>query len=315
MGTENIARIACIGGANVDRKASSIEKIRLYSSNPVTMTESCGGVARNVAENISRLGGRPHLFSCVGGDPEGTWLRSELTRGGIDAGGVQVLIGERTGTYTALLDVDGEMIVSMADMSIYETMTADWIDAKWADIAASGAAFADTNLPEAGLARLIQRCHAAGLPLYIDPVSSAKARKLPKRLDGVDTLFPNREEAEQLAGMKIEGTEGCRAACERIRQRGARRIVLTLGEEGLFYYDSDSSNGLLPPYRATPQDVTGAGDALAAAALLGLEEGESLEAACKLGLAAASLTVQSKETVSRRLERKQLLLIIKEQTQ
>lgn len=303
-------RIACIGGANVDRKACSVEKVRLYSSNPVAMTESCGGVARNVAENLSRLGWQPRIFTCVGGDPEGAWLRSELLRGGIDVEGAQVLIGERTGTYTALVDVDGEMIVSMADMSIYETMTAEWIDAKWPDIAASDAAFVDTNVSESGLARLIERCRKTGHPLYVDPVSSVKASKLPGPLYGVDTIFPNREEAEQLAGMEIADAAQCRAAGERIRERGAKRVVITLGEQGVYYIAAEG-HGLLPPYLSTLQDVTGAGDALAAATLFGLLRGESLENACRLGLAAASITVQSKDTVSRRLGKEQIYEIVK----
>ncbi|MCK9906799.1 PfkB family carbohydrate kinase, partial [Frankia sp. Cpl3] len=62
------ALLTCIGGANLDRKARSKEKVRLHSSNPVSISESCGGVARNVAENLGRLGCNTSLITCVGED-------------------------------------------------------------------------------------------------------------------------------------------------------------------------------------------------------------------------------------------------------
>ena len=66
--------IVCIGGANTDRKARSNQKVRLYSSNPVKTTEVCGGVARNFAENLSRLGYNTSLMTSIGDDKEGNWM-------------------------------------------------------------------------------------------------------------------------------------------------------------------------------------------------------------------------------------------------
>ncbi|HZG85504.1 carbohydrate kinase family protein [Paenibacillus sp.] len=303
-------RIACIGGANVDRKARTIEKTRLYTSNPVTVSESSGGVARNVAENLSRLGCRPEMFTCVGEDKEGFWLRSDMELDGIDTAGVVTTKGGRTGTYTALLDNDGEMIVAMADMAIYDEMTESWLERRWPRIESCDAVFADTNLPAPTLRYAIERCAAEGRLLAIDPVSSAKAAKLPPRLDGVELLFPNREEAEALTGLPARTPEECRAVCERLRERGARRVVLTLGEEGVYYSEPDAF-GSLPPYPAEVADVTGAGDALTAATLFALLQGATLADACRYGLAAASLTVRTTDTVCRTLRFEQLESIVK----
>ncbi len=303
--------IVCIGGANLDRKALGKQELRLHSSNPVTVTESWGGVARNVAENLGRLGCHTSLLTCLGDDHEGKTLLQETKLLGVDVSGTWILPGERTGTYTALLDPDGEMMISMANMDIYDRFTPEMLAERWSHIAAAKAVFADTNLPAESLQYLIERCRAEGIPLYIDPVSSAKAAKLPERLDGVETIMPNREEAEILAGMKIESLDDCRIACEQIRKRGVRSVVVTLGEEGICYATEDGWKHLQP----TPVvivDVTGAGDSFAAGFLYGMAAGEAFDRACKLGLTAANLTLQTERSVSSLLQAERLYQMIDE---
>lgn len=301
--------IVCIGGANLDRKALGKQKLRLQSSNPVTVTESWGGVARNVAENLGRLGCHTSLITCLGDDHEGKSLLQETKLLGVDMSGTWILPGERTGTYTALLDTDGEMIVSMANMDIYDRFTPDLLAERWSHVAAAKAVFVDTNLPADSLRYLIERCRAEGVPLYIDPVSAAKAAKLLERLDGVQTIMPNREEAEVLANMTIESLDDCRIACEQIRKRGANSVVVTLGEEGVCFAEEAGWQHLQPP-SVEIVDVTGAGDSFAAGFLYGIAAGETFDRACKLGLAAANLTLQTERSVSPLLQAERLYQMI-----
>ncbi len=305
--------IACIGGANLDRKARGKQKVRLHSSNPVTITESCGGVARNIAENLGRLGCNTSLISCIGDDKEGGWILQETKKHGVDVSQVWVLPAQRTGTYTALLDIDGEMIVSLANMDIYDKLVPEMFAEKWSHIAAAQAVFLDTNVPEECIRYVIRRCTAENIPLYIDPVSSAKAEKLPERLDGVEAILPNREEAEWLAGMSIESLDDCAKACRIIRERGVRHVVVTLGEEGVFYSSETVEEHMLP-YETEVVDVTGAGDAFASGLLFGIVNGETFPQACRLGLAAATLTLQTEHSVSPLLHADHLYTFVKERT-
>jgi pseudouridine kinase len=304
-------RIVCIGGANLDRKARGKQKVRLHSSNPVTITESCGGVARNIAENLGRLGSSVTLISCVGEDKEGEWILQETKRHGVDVSQVWRLPARRTGTYTALLDIDGEMVVSLANMDIYDALTPEMFADKWSHIAAARAVFLDTNLPADCLAYIIERCRTENIPLFVDPVSSAKARKLPERLDGVDAILPNREEAELLAGMPIASVEECAEACRRIRERGVKRVVVTMGEQGVYYQSAEQAEHLAP-YPTDVVDVTGAGDAFASGLLYGIVNGESFGQACRLGLAASALTLQTEQSVSPLLQPEQLAQTVRQ---
>lgn len=288
--------ILCVGGANIDRKAKTKEDVRFYSSNPVTIREACGGVARNVAENLRMLDCNVSLLSAVGEDKEGEWLLADAKRKGIDVSSVWQLPAERTGSYTALLNGKGEMVVSMADMHIYERVSPEMLEEKWPHFMAAQAVFLDTNLPSVCIESILMRCSQQHIPVFIDPVSSAKASKLPADLTAVDVLLPNREEAEVLAGMRIESLQDCQQACRRLHDRGVNRVVITRGVEGV-YYSAAEGSGHLPSLTVEPVDVTGAGDAFAAALIYGLLQNESLMTACRLGLAAASLTLQTEHSV------------------
>lgn len=289
--------IVCIGGANIDRKARSNQKVRMDSSNPVKMSEVCGGVARNFAENISRLGLSASLMTCVGNDKEGNWILNETKSQGVDVSQVWVLATERTGTFTTLLDVDGNSVVSMADMDIYEKLTPSMIEEKWSHIAASQGVYLDTNIPKDCIQYVIKRCKETNIPLYIDPVSPAKAQNLPSRLDGVKLLLPNREEAEWLTDSKIDSITDCQIACEKISQYGVDNVIITLGDKGVYYFSPEES-GHLPQIQTDVVDVTGAGEAFASCAVYGIMNDESLESACRLGLAGAALTLQTEKSIS-----------------
>ncbi|MFJ5621653.1 carbohydrate kinase [Peribacillus loiseleuriae] len=303
--------IVCIGGANIDRKARSNQEVRLYSSNPVKITEVCGGVARNFAGNLSRLGCITTLMTCVGDDKEGNWILNETKSQGVDVSQVWMLPTERTGTFTTLLDLNGESIVSMADMNIYERITTAMFEEKWSYIVSAQAVFLDTNIPKECLDYLINRCRDENIPMYIDPVSTAKARKLPLRLDGVELMLPNREEAAILADIKIDSIKDCQLACEKISQRGVQKVIITLGDQGVYYFSPEES-GHLPAFTTDVVDVTGAGEAFASCAIYGILNEESLFSACQLGLAGAALTLQTEESISSFLKPEKIHEIVKD---
>ncbi|ALA69005.1 hypothetical protein GT50_01570 [Geobacillus stearothermophilus 10] len=117
-GMRQAASIACIGGANVDRKARLLTPFRLGTSHPVTTTQTAGGVARNIAENLGRLAQPVSLVSTVGDDRDGQWL-VDVTSRYVNTSFIVRTPKANTGTYTAVLDERGEMVLALADMAIY----------------------------------------------------------------------------------------------------------------------------------------------------------------------------------------------------
>lgn len=294
------ASILCIGGANLDSKASGKQPIRLASSNPVTVTESCGGVARNIAENLARLSCPVSLMSIVGNDKAGEWVLDETRKQGVDTGLVYIRSGERTGAYTTLIDISGEMVLAFANMDIYDRLTPAMMMDKWPHIAASTIVIADTNLSADCLQELAARCREESLTLLVDPVSSQKAKKLPPRLDGVTAIFPNVEEACEIAGLPITDEPEYAALALAIRERGVRNVFITLGKKGV-YYNGEDGELHLPPIPTDIVEVTGAGDAFVAGAAYALLHERSYAQACRLGLAASHIALQTSLSVSEHL--------------
>jgi pseudouridine kinase len=218
---------------------------------------------------------------------------------------------ERTGSYTALLDLSGEMVVSLADMDINDKLTSTIIEEKWSHIASSQAIFVDTNIPQETLAYLIKRCAKDNLPLYIDPVSSVKSKKLPQDLTGIEVILPNLEEAEEIAGMKIKSWADYAIAANIIKDRGAKSVVITLGSEGI-YFSSSSDSGHMPSYKTEIIDVTGAGDALTSGILSSMVHGHELRKACQYGLATAAFSLATEQSVSPDLSLENMTAFIKE---
>ncbi|WRP07144.1 carbohydrate kinase [Rossellomorea aquimaris] len=297
--------ITCIGGANIDRKLQLDGRLIAETSNPAKTEQSSGGVARNIAENLGRLGKQANLITVVGEDTEGSFLLSQ-TKSFADVSASQRLLNESTGAYSAILDEEGEMLFALADMNIYESVDIGFVDKRWGLISSSEMVLLDTNFPEDVLKYIIRRCQTEGVPLTIIPVSEPKVLKLPTSLEGVSWFICNKGEAETYLGMPIETEGDYFKAAKAITQRGAERVVITRGDQGLIYYTTyKEARAVLPP-KVEVADVTGAGDALVAGILFGYLKGSDTDGACRIGVICSSITLQSKFTVAPTLNKTKL---------
>src|SRR5713226_870838 len=138
-------KILCIGAAHLDRRARAIAAVVAGSSNPVRLSTGWGGVARNVAETLVRLGASVGLVSRVGADAEADRLIEALAALGIDTGLIARAPGATTASYTALLDPAGELVVGLADMAIYDGMDAAFFAPLRPRLADHAAWFVDAN--------------------------------------------------------------------------------------------------------------------------------------------------------------------------
>lgn len=290
--------VLCIGGANVDRKLISQQPLQSGTSNPVTTTYSLGGVARNVAENLARLGLRSTLWTLIGQDAEASLLLNHTREAGIDVSGVEQLADERTGSYTAVLLTDGSLALAFADMAIIDRFSPERFDHGRHRLAAFDWVVIDTNLPADTLATMIADAQTAPYKLCVVPVSVPKVTRLPPCLEGVSLLICNRDEAHALA----VGTDGTMVdtltLCHQLQQRGCDGVIITDGTDGVTWRTAEGATGHVSAQQVTAVDVTGAGDAFAAGVVSQLVLGHTdLSAACTTGVRLAAATTQSAGTV------------------
>jgi pseudouridine kinase len=293
-------QVIAIGGANIDIKAKARRELTPGTSNPGDVAFSAGGVARNVAHNLARLGVTTGLITAVGHDVFGDRLIAETERAGVDCSLV-LRSDEPTGAYVAVLDPAGEMQVAVNAMPTMERLVPDDLERHEEKLRAAKLVFADCNLPAASLSWLcrIER------KLILDAVSAEKADKL-RLLFGssIFALTLNRLQAEHLSG------EACpdRAALHFV-ERGFERVVITLGSAGAVAAQRGGTTRVAS-IGAVARDVTGGGDAATAGLIFGLLEGRHLAEAARYGQAAAFLAVSRGETVSPELSRARLVSLL-----
>jgi pseudouridine kinase len=287
-------RVVCVGGANIDIKCRIVGRTTMGSSNPGAAVLAPGGVARNIAENLARLGLGAALVSAVGRDAFGRQLLDATTAAGVDTRGVIRAPGT-TGSYHAALDARGELILGIAAMGILERLTPRRLAAQRALLASADLIVADSNLAIETLDWLIGFAAARGLRLAIETVSVPKGGRLKRLLARhrpLCALFCNRAEAEALTG-----SSGLKAAARRLHALGAQNIAVGLGRRGMFVSDGRAAR-IVPALPARVVEVTGAGDAAVAGTLYGLLRGQDLATAARCGQAAAALTLACERSVS-----------------
>jgi len=291
--------VVCMGAANLDRKLRSLAPLALHTSNPASQAESFGGVARNIAENLARLGTPVALLTAVGSDSSGAALLAHAESTGIDTHGALRLDDAASGTYTAVLDANGDMVVALADMALYDRLTPSFVAAREAQLAAATLVVADLNLPLDTVDALLAQARRSGVALVVVAVSEPKMARLPRSLAGVRLLIMNAGELAARVGRPLEDEAALQAAMREVQAQGARDLVVTRGAAGVLLTLPDGAIAHLEAPQAEVLDVTGAGDAFAAAVCWSLAQGDNddLMLACRRGLHLSKLTVGTLDTV------------------
>ena len=270
--------ITVIGGANTDICGGPAASLRLYDSNPGRIEVRPGGVGRNVAHNLRLLGLNVRLIAAVGDDVFGRELIAGCAALGMDVSRMLTVPGARSSTYLYVTNAAGDMHVGIADMDVVEHITPDYLRPLMDEINASDAVVADANLSAETLAYLAGACT---VPLYADPVSTAKAPRLMPLLPRLAAFKPNRLESKLLTGQNYPGQ-----AAKELLAAGVRRVFISLGSEGMIAADGKETIRL-PRNFGRVVNTTGAGDAATAAIvwadLHGLDLRRTAEAALSAG--------------------------------
>ena len=293
-GSFNGKYVAVCGGVNMDIGGRSFAPLIAKDSNPGRVEQSLGGVGRNIAHNMSLLGVSVSLLTALGGDECTTQIERSCEELGIDLSHALRVPGGRTPTYVFLSDENGDMALAVADMEICEELTPSYFAQQLEFLNGAALVVVDTNLPRSSLLYLAEHCTA---PLFVDPVSVAKAEKLRPILKDIHTLKPNRLEAELLSGVRICDEASLDAAVDALLARGVQRVFLSLGEKGILAAQGDERYWQ-ESCPAQMKNATGAGDALMASLAWSYLEGRTLRESAALGAAAASLAVEGEKTIN-----------------
>ena len=287
-----------IGAAGVDLVGRISNPLEMWVSNPALIRTTFGGVARNVAENLARLGQPVRLITAIGDDQIGARLIRQIAEAGVDTGEVLRTDQHSTGAYLAVVNAAGELQVALDDMDTVSALTPDYLKERYELFKDSSMLFVDANLPKNVLRTAISLARRARIPICADPTSTALAGQLKPHLSKLYLITPNRSEAEMLSDCKIDSLQDDQVleAAKCMLSKGVQVVIVTLAQFGVFYATSETS-GQIPAINTEVVDPTGGGDALTAAVLFALLNEMSLDDALRLGVSAATLTLRHSGTV------------------
>lgn len=256
---------------------------------------SLGGKALNVAIGVKRLGGSPYLTGIMYKE-NGFMFENALNKEDVpftfiwNEGRVRenYKFIDRRAMLTEANDVGQEI----APQTAKEMLAA---------VSALSSRSSVTVL-SGGLPRGLDTSYYADLVKAVDnrslKIVDASGQRIFAALnEGVDLVKPNIDELEDAIGRAITSKEDMLTGCYELLDRGAKVVLLSLGRKGAIITDGTHSYHCRSINVAVNSTV-GAGDAMVAAAAIGLEQCAPLSEILRTGVAAGTANVMTVGQVS-----------------
>jgi len=255
------------------------------------------GLAGNVAQNISSLGGTPVLIAVIGDDRGGEALKAELQKANVSS---EYLIPEQGRPTTRkvrvisgnhhIVRVDYELknfLKQETEKQLLEKVKSELANASVLIIEDYAKGVLSKGLTQ----ELIKLCRQRGKEVLVDPHVSTP----PEYYKGADLLTPNLLEASELANISLKKMGSTEQTLidvgkELVKLWDCKELIITRGKDGMSLFTDDKVTHM-PTYAKQVYDVTGAGDTVIAALALARAAGFSFEEACVLGNLAAGIVV------------------------
>jgi pseudouridine kinase len=295
--------VLVIGAAGLDmvgrlKTLASSAQFLAGRANPADIRVSFGGVARNVAENLSRLGQPVRLLTAVGEDQLGKEMLAHTHACGVDVSACLHSSKYSTSSYLAVYDAEGQRYLALEDMAVLGELNPTYFRTNRQLIDQSALVFIDSNLSDKALKSVMTLAQHARVPVCADTTSALLAQRLIPHLSNLAVLSANSAETSVLCegNPVVKDAETALQAARKLINQGVKLVVIALAEFGVVYATSDIS-GHVPAVRTRILDPTGAGDALIATVVFGLLNRIEIDESVRLGVTAASLILRHPGTV------------------
>jgi len=273
----NQPKITIIGAANIDLIGYPKEKLIYKDANIGTLETILGGVGRNIAENLSRLGFKVEFLSVL------------------------------TSVFMAILDNQNDLALGLTAMNIFNDIPDSFILNNLNIIGQNDYCVLETNMPTRILELVTNELPNTHFAL--DAVSGKKALKAKTILNKITILKCNLLEAELLSGIKVNNERGYRDLVMHFIDLGVKKVFISLGKNGVVYGDAKGFYKIDIDF-IKPVNTIGAGDSFMAGLLYGELQKFNIHKMVQFANACAGITIQNKNTVNPEINEKLILKII-----
>ncbi len=298
----NRPRIAVVGSVNVDLTTFTDDFPRpgetIFGK---SFDLGFGGKGANQAVAARLCGAEATMVAKVGNDLFGPASIKNFESLGIDSTHVRTEIGVSSGVAPIFVDSAGQNRIIVVKGANDALRPAD-VDQAASVLKQSACIVMQLEIPLDTVYYTIRFAKANGIRSILNPAPGQPLDM--KQVGQVDYFIPNESEAETIAGKPVGSVEEAKSCAAFFLSQGVRRVIITLGAGGCLLAGADGME-LIPAFKVTTKDTTGAGDAFIGSFAVFLAEGMTeRDALSRANLYAALSTtkVGTQKSFSKRAE-------------
>jgi ribokinase len=283
-------KICVVGASNIDLISYVPRMPKLGETlHGTKFTIGFGGKGANQAVMAARLGGEVAMVTKLGQDIFGEDTLKNFEDNGINTQGVTFTEEAFSGVAPIAVDPNGDNSIIIVSGANDKLSVADLHAAKEV-ITAAQVMVCQLEIPVEISLEALRLAKAAGVTTIFNP-APARA-ELPAEIYQLSDIFcPNETETELLLDSPIRTQEQAVAGAQAFLERGAKTVILTLGERGSLLVTPDTTE-MVPAEPVAAVDTTGAGDAYIGSLAYFLAAGKPLVDAMQRANQIAAISVQ-----------------------
>tara|TARA_B110001452_G_scaffold266383_1_gene273093 strand:- start:47 stop:955 length:909 start_codon:yes stop_codon:yes gene_type:complete len=246
-----------------------------------------GGKGCNQAIAIARLGGNVSFISKIGKDDYGSLALDTLKKNKIDTKYIIEQKDLQTGVAGIMIDKrTGKNAINVIT-GAPSTLTNDDLKDKIQIIKKSKIFLTQLEIPKQVTLNCLKIAKENNTLTILNPAPASDLSK--EFFYYIDYFTPNETEAEFYTGIKITNQNEAKKASEKLLNLGIKKVIITLGEKGLFYSDG-KEDIFLKATSVKAIDTTGAGDAFNGGLAFALSQNKPIKSALNLANQVAGLS-------------------------
>tara|TARA_B100000003_G_C10901862_1_gene359606 strand:+ start:195 stop:1094 length:900 start_codon:yes stop_codon:yes gene_type:complete len=246
-----------------------------------------GGKGCNQAIAIARLGGRVDFISKIGKDAYGELALSTLKKDEIKTENIIQDANLQTGVAGILVDKKSGKNAINVIVGAPSTLKINEISKQINTIKDSKIFLTQLEIPKDVTLHCLKIAKENGCITILNPAPASEITK--EFYSNIDYFTPNETEAEFYTGIKITSEKEAKLAAHKLISFGIKKVIITLGEKGLFYADGQDEI-YLKANSVKTVDTTGAGDAFNGGLAFGLSKGKSIKECLELANKVAGIS-------------------------
>ena len=238
-----------------------------------------GGKGCNQAIAIARLGGKVNFISKIGKDSYGELALNTLKKNKINIENIIQDEKLQTGVAGILIDKNSGKNAINVIVGAPSSLTINEIDKQINIIKSSKIFLTQLEVPKDVTLHCLKIAKENGCITILNPAPASEISN--EFYNHIDYFTPNETEAEFYTGIKITNEQEAKQAAEKLLNLGIKKVIITLGEKGLFYTNGKEETYLkASPVKAI--DTTGAGDAFNGGLAFGLSKDKPINECLEL---------------------------------